>query len=265
MREFFTTDALQGSGDGRRADGVGHLARDAGHRARCADVRDAPRRHRRPTGRRQWRGAADAARRVRSCWRHGARRHARLRRSRARAMRFAVSTLHRRHRDHRARSSCRRAIRTTPSCRGCATRRRRRADCASAGGRFRTTRATSRRSTRDVGVPHLRLRSAGRSTGDATDHVDRAVAGRDASRLSAMMASGRRARSARECSPTSRRLPTRRSRPQGRHVLSLETLFTPYGLPGGWAGSGEPQRWLDLFATVDRARLRRARRSSGGR
>jgi phytoene dehydrogenase-like protein len=26
----------------------------------------------------------------------------------------------------------------------------------------------------------------------------------------------------------------------GRHVFSLETLFTPYGLPGGWPGSSEP-------------------------
>ncbi len=26
----------------------------------------------------------------------------------------------------------------------------------------------------------------------------------------------------------------------GRHVLSLEALFTPYGLPGGWANSSEP-------------------------
>jgi len=34
----------------------------------------------------------------------------------------------------------------------------------------------------------------------------------------------------------------------GQHVLSLETVFTPYGLPGGWVGSSEPGRWLDLFA-----------------
>ena len=34
----------------------------------------------------------------------------------------------------------------------------------------------------------------------------------------------------------------------GQHVLSLETLFTPYGLVGGWPGSDEPQRWLDLWA-----------------
>ncbi|MEZ5340463.1 MAG: hypothetical protein R2706_03160 [Acidimicrobiales bacterium] len=31
------------------------------------------------------------------------------------------------------------------------------------------------------------------------------------------------------------------------HVLSLEVLFTPYALPGGWPTSGEPQRWLDLW------------------
>ncbi len=35
-----------------------------------------------------------------------------------------------------------------------------------------------------------------------------------------------------------------------RHVFSLEALFTPYGLPGGWASSGEPRRWLELFATL---------------
>lgn len=35
--------------------------------------------------------------------------------------------------------------------------------------------------------------------------------------------------------------------PAGTHVLSLEALFTPYGLPGGWSGSPEPRRWLELF------------------
>jgi len=34
----------------------------------------------------------------------------------------------------------------------------------------------------------------------------------------------------------------------GRHVLSLEVLFTPYGLQGGWAASSEPERWLGLWA-----------------
>ena len=34
----------------------------------------------------------------------------------------------------------------------------------------------------------------------------------------------------------------------GRHVLSLEVLFTPYAHPGGWEGSTEPDRWLDLWA-----------------
>jgi beta-carotene ketolase (CrtO type) len=38
--------------------------------------------------------------------------------------------------------------------------------------------------------------------------------------------------------------------PEGQHVLSLEALFTPYGLPGGWASSPEPSRWLELFATL---------------
>ncbi len=49
----------------------------------------------------------------------------------------------------------------------------------------------------------------------------------------------------------------------GLHVLSLETLFTPYAIEGGWPSSPEPRRWLDLWAgmaqpgfaaTVDRWR-----------
>jgi beta-carotene ketolase (CrtO type) len=35
-----------------------------------------------------------------------------------------------------------------------------------------------------------------------------------------------------------------------RHVLSLEVLYTPYRLAGGWPGSPEPQRWLELFASL---------------
>ncbi|MEM7272163.1 MAG: NAD(P)/FAD-dependent oxidoreductase [Actinomycetota bacterium] len=34
----------------------------------------------------------------------------------------------------------------------------------------------------------------------------------------------------------------------GHHVLSLEVLFTPYRIPGGWEASEEPDRWLDLWA-----------------
>ncbi len=34
------------------------------------------------------------------------------------------------------------------------------------------------------------------------------------------------------------------------HVLSLEVLWTPYSLQGGWPGSNEPQRWLDQYATL---------------
>ncbi len=36
--------------------------------------------------------------------------------------------------------------------------------------------------------------------------------------------------------------------PEGDHVLSLEVLFTPYSLKGGWEASREPERWLELFA-----------------
>ena len=38
--------------------------------------------------------------------------------------------------------------------------------------------------------------------------------------------------------------------PAGRHVFSLEVLYTPYGLPGGWADSAEPRRWLEQVATT---------------
>lgn len=34
----------------------------------------------------------------------------------------------------------------------------------------------------------------------------------------------------------------------GQHVLSLEALFTPYSLEGGWPSSAEPRRWLDLWS-----------------
>lgn len=36
------------------------------------------------------------------------------------------------------------------------------------------------------------------------------------------------------------------------HVLSLEALYTPYALAGGWEGSGEPKRWLDALAGLAR-------------
>ncbi len=35
-----------------------------------------------------------------------------------------------------------------------------------------------------------------------------------------------------------------------RHVLSLEALWTPYGLAGGWRDSAEPRRWLTLYASL---------------
>ena len=36
--------------------------------------------------------------------------------------------------------------------------------------------------------------------------------------------------------------------PAGQHVFSLEVLLTPVPPPGGWPGSAEPQRWLELLA-----------------
>lgn len=38
--------------------------------------------------------------------------------------------------------------------------------------------------------------------------------------------------------------------PPGRHVFSLEVLYTPYALAGGWSESTEPRRWLDQAAAV---------------
>ena len=36
----------------------------------------------------------------------------------------------------------------------------------------------------------------------------------------------------------------------GRHVLSIEVLYTPYSLQGGWPDSKEPERWLALWAEL---------------
>jgi len=38
--------------------------------------------------------------------------------------------------------------------------------------------------------------------------------------------------------------------PGGGHVFSLEVLFTPYALRGGWVNSPEPRRWLETFAAL---------------
>ena len=38
--------------------------------------------------------------------------------------------------------------------------------------------------------------------------------------------------------------------PTGQHVLSLETLFTPYSFTDGWSDATEPERWLRQFGTL---------------
>ena len=43
--------------------------------------------------------------------------------------------------------------------------------------------------------------------------------------------------------------PSMRSR-DGHHILSLEALFTPYDLEGGWDGSPEPARWLQVWSSL---------------
>ncbi len=36
----------------------------------------------------------------------------------------------------------------------------------------------------------------------------------------------------------------------GLHTFGLEVLFTPYSLNGGWKGSQQPDRWLDIWGNV---------------
>lgn len=38
--------------------------------------------------------------------------------------------------------------------------------------------------------------------------------------------------------------------PSGRHVFSLESLYTPYSFTDGWTSKDEPERWLRQFATL---------------
>ena len=33
----------------------------------------------------------------------------------------------------------------------------------------------------------------------------------------------------------------------GLHTFGIEVLFTPYSLKGGWTGSEEPKKWLDIW------------------
>jgi phytoene dehydrogenase-like protein len=37
---------------------------------------------------------------------------------------------------------------------------------------------------------------------------------------------------------------------EGQDIFSMETLWTPYALEGGWEGSAEPQRWLTKFGEL---------------
>ena len=66
-------------------------------------------------------------------------------------------------------------------------------------------------------------------------------------------ARGRGAPDARRCSlnvPSLARSDDDGRRRVSSHVLSLEVLYTPYRLRGGWPGSTEPRRWLELFGDL---------------
>jgi phytoene dehydrogenase-like protein len=38
--------------------------------------------------------------------------------------------------------------------------------------------------------------------------------------------------------------------PPGRHVFSLEALYTPYSFTDGWTSRTEPERWLTQFGSL---------------
>jgi len=79
-----------------------------------------------------------------------------------------------------------------------------------------------------------------------------APGGRGLDEAARAMAAGRVA----ECPPAMVNVPSALDAamrpPGGGHVLSLEVLFTPYALAGGWAGSAEPERWLAALAGIAR-------------
>ncbi|MDG2263302.1 MAG: NAD(P)/FAD-dependent oxidoreductase, partial [Actinomycetota bacterium] len=37
---------------------------------------------------------------------------------------------------------------------------------------------------------------------------------------------------------------------EGHHIMSLEALFTPYAVTGGWPSSNEPMRWMTKWAEL---------------
>ena len=236
---------LPGTGLGALTYAMRHVGRSAGRSAAAAMVPETLRRG------------------VRGRRRHAAHRHQGRRASPARATRPRHG-LHRRHRDHGARSSCRPATRTTRSWPGSRIRRRRRTIAGRAvADRSRTTTATSRRSTRIVDrAAACCARRASRSA------RRRSIVARRSPRSHrgySMMAQRSGARPARACSSTSPSALDPTWRPAGRHVFSLEVLFTPYGLPGGWPTSAEPRRWLDQVARCCAARASSTRSSTGGR
>ena len=261
-----THDALTGPGRRRRADGVGH------HPGDCPAPGSARSPTRCGTSARSAVRSAAAARCRRACWpsfeaaggtlRTSTRRRPR---SRARATRVARRRARRRHRDHARRSSCRPATRTARSCTGCSNPPAvGRLPRSIAGGPSRSTKGTSRRST-----PCSPRRPCCAAVGGA-DRRRRwsiaPVARRHRPRRTALMQQGRVLdRPGMLVNVPTVLDPTMAPADHpDRHVFSLEVLYTPYRLDGGWPDSNEPRAGSSCSPACA-SRASSTRSSSGGR
>ena len=247
----------RGRGDGARGRGrpgrVGALPRHARHRPRRPDVRHEARRHRRPTGRGQRRRPRRGAGRARGRGRHRAHRRA----GRLGPLRGRAGAGRRAGRRHRGRGADRGlGLRSSRHLRraGCATRRRRRRRCID-----RWQSAPTRRRLRVQGrCRHRHPADLQRSItlpdrlGFEPLHATTIVAPPLDEMAARPPADGATAgwRSGRCSSPTSRRSSTRACRSTDGHVFSLETLYTPYALQGGWTAARSPQRWLEVYGSA---------------
>ena len=127
---------------------------------------------------------------------------------------------------------------------------------AAAGSRHRPAVAcrsasatgTSRRSTPSSSRAPARCRRARRTA--RRDHHRRPEPGRD---RPGTPADARRVGPS-DARPSAQRAVAARPGDDGgrpsRHVVSLEVLYTPYRLRGGWPASTEPRRWLELLGDL---------------
>ncbi len=216
----------------------------AGHRARRADVRDAPRRPRRPAGRRQRGADRGPAPRRSSTTAATLRTGSDGRRGAVRRRAGARRDAGRRHRDHRLRRRV--GVRSAADVRALAARTRRPAAAAMID-RWRRRRgagrATSRRSTPSSTA------SPGCATASATCRR-RSRSPRRSPRWTGRPRCCRPAgcSSARRCSSTCRRSPTRRWHRPAATCSASRCCSRRTAARAAGPGSPEPRRWLELFA-----------------